>query len=456
MDAIKRQSVAQLREMRKSEDGKAGGIIGALYDEGTFAELGTFIKNGDGNFEPVITGYGAVGERLVYTFIEDGSREKGAFGEGAAKKIVSLLDLAKMNGAPAVGVFDSAGAKITEGVNALGAYGSIMRKLSKVKGFIPLIAVINGICSGAMAVAARMFDIVITVKDTEGIFVNPPSLTGGKGDDPALTGLSDIAADNIDDAIDMVKKLLELLPSGSWGAYIEPQDDPNRRTPELETAGSAKELITIIADDGIFNELGGFNTPEMSTGFIRMNGNGIGVVANNPAVLNGALTPSAASKAARFIKLCAGLGIPLLTLVNTAGYDYNRASENVPYASALASLTETYTSSGCARVTLVSGQAYGSAFTIMGSKSLGTDIVFALEGAEIGIMPPDSAVQFLYGDRINKSADPEAERASLLAEYKRDNSPLEAARGGDIDDILTYEETRQRLISAFEMLIFKL
>lgn len=462
MDTFKRQTAAQLREMLHGERGTAEGITDALYDEGTFAELGAYIKHGDGNFESVTAGYGAVEERLVYTFIEDGSRDKGAFGEGAAKKISSILDLAKKNGAPVVGIFESTGAKITEGVGALGGYGSIIRKLSETKNIIPRIAVINGLCSGAMAVAARMFDIVITVKDKAGIFINPPSLVGGKGTDPALTGLSDIAAGDINDAVSIVKKLLNILPSGSWQVYTESQDNPNRMTPELETIVlsekyNVRDAITVIADNGIFTELGELYAPALVTGFIRLNGTGAGVVANNPAAEDGALTPSAAAKAAAFIKLCGGLGMPILTFVDTPGYDYNKASENTPYASVLASLAEAYASAECARVTVVLGHAYGSAFTIMGSKSLGADIAFALECADISIMPPVSAIQLLYGDKIKESDDPGSARAALLAEYKLESSsPAAAARNGDIDDIIIYGELRQRVISAFEMLALKI
>lgn len=460
MDTKKRQTAAQLREMLRSERGTTGGIIDALYDAGTFAELGAYIKHGDGNFESVIAGYGAAEERLVYTFIEDGSRDKGAFGEGAAKKISSLLDLAMKNGAPVVGIFDSTGAKITEGVGALAGYGSVIRKLSETKNIIPRIAVINGLCSGAMAVAARMFDIVITVKDKAGIFINPPSLVG-VGTNPALTGLSDIAAEDMNDAVSIVKKLLDILPSGSWQVYSESKDNPNRVTPELETIVqvekyNVRDVIAVIADNGELTELGGLYAPALVTCFIRLNGTGTGVVANNPAAEGGALTPAAAAKASAFIKLCCGLGMPVLTLVDTPGYDYNKASENTPYASVLASLSEAYASACCTCVTFVLGRAYGSAFTIMGSKSLGADIAFALECADISIMPPDSAVQLLYGDKIKESADPVSARAALLAEYKLESSsPVAAARNGDIDDIITYSEARQRVISAFEMLAFK-
>lgn len=462
MDTKKRQTAAQLREMLHGERGMAEGMISALYDEGTFAELGAYIKQGDGNFESVIAGYGAIEERLVYTFIEDGSRDKGAFGEGAAKKIASLMDLAKKNGAPVIGIFDSTGAKISEGVGALAGYGSIMRKLSETKTFIPRIAIINGICSGAMAVAARMFDIVITVKDKAGIFINPPSLVGGKGTDPVLTGLSDIEAGDMNDAFSIVKKLLNILPSGSWQIYTESQDNPNRLTPELETIVSGekynvRDAITVIADNGVWIELGELYAPALVTGFIRLNGTGAGVVANNPAADGGALTPAAAAKAAAFIQLCGGLGLPVLTLVDTPGYDYNKASENAPYASVLASLCEAYASADCTRVTVVLGHAYGSAFTIMGSKSIGADIAFALDCADISIMPPDSAVQLLYGDKIKESADPVSARAALLAEYKLESSsPVAAARNGDIDDIILYSETRQRVISAFEMLALQI
>lgn len=458
MDTGKRQTAARLREMRQSESPAAGGFIGALYDAGTFAELGAYMKQGDGDFEPVLTGYGAAGERLVYAFVEDASREKGAFGEGSAKKIVSLLDLAMKNGAPVVGLFDSAGAKITEGIGALGAYGSVIRKLEAAGHYIPRIAVISGVCSGAMAVAARMFDIVISVKDKAEIFVNPPSLTDGKGADAALTGLTDITADDMSGAVRIVKQLLDLLPSDSWPTCLEAEDDPDRLTPELEALAAggkynARDLISVIADNGSFTELGAEHAPSLVTGLIRLNGTATGVVANNPASDDGILTPSAAVKATGMIKLCSRLGLPVLTLVDTPGYDYRKASENAPYASALAMLSSSYAAAECACVTMVVGKAYGSAFTLMGSKSLGADMAFALDCADISVMPPESAVQLLYGEQIKAAGDPVSTRAALLAEYRLEaSSPVSAARSGDIDDIILYEEARQRIISAFEML----
>lgn len=458
MDTIKRQTAAQLRELLQNERGIAGDIINTLFDRDTFAELGTFMKHDDGQFEPVITGYGAVDDRLVYAFVEDGSREKGAFGEGAARKILSLLDLAKKNRAPLVGVFDSTGAKITEGVGALAGYGSVIRGLNDIKNYIPRIAVINGICSGAMAVAARMFDIVITVKDKAEIFVNPPFLTGGKND-PVLTGLADMTADNIQDAFEKVKALLNIL-TVSWQEFSAPQDDLNRLTPEIEEIVKSqnydvKDVIKIIADSNEFIELGDKYSPSLVTGFIRLNGAAAGIVANNPAAESGILSAAAAAKATAFIGLCTGLGVSLLTFVDTPGYDYAKASEDAPYAAVLASLSSAYASCGTTRVTVVLGRAYGSAFTIMGSKSLGTDIAFALESADISIMPPESAVQFLYNDKIKEALDPVSARAAFLLEYKQVSSPLSAARKGDIDDIILYGELRQRVISAFEMLAFK-
>lgn len=462
MDTFGRQTAARLHELRQSERGKAGDIIGALFDEGTFAELGTFMKRGEGDFEPVITGYGAIDERLVYAFIEDGTREKGAFGEGSAKKICALIDSAQKNKAPVVGVFDSAGAKIDEGVGALGGYGSVIRKLSEAKNVIPRIALINGVCSGAAAIAARMFDIVIAVKDKASIYINPPFLLGGKKTDSSITGTTDIIADDIYDAAVKSRCLLSMLSSCCRQEIprAETNDDPNRQTPELLEIVSGgkynvKDAIASIADNGEFTELGEFYATALVTGFIRLNGSAAGVAANNPASDGGALTPAAAAKAAKFVRLCDGLGIPLLTLTDTTGYDCTQVSEDAPYASVLASLSEAYATADCPRVTVVLGHAYGSAFTIMGSKSLGTDIAFALESADISVMPPESAVQLLYGDKIKKSNDPEKTRAGFLSEYKAESSPLAAARDGDIDDIIEYGELRQRIISAFEMLAFK-
>lgn len=476
----KQKTAAELRQLLSDETSNARSIITDLFDEGTFVELGAYVKraatefdsdNTDCEFEGVITGYGAVEGHLVYAFVQDFSRMKGALSEAHAKKIVSLYNMALNNNAPVVGVFDSAGAFIMEGIGALSGYGAIMRQVTYASGVIPQIALISGLCTGSSAVIANMFDFKIGVADKGELYVTPPFILREKFKDKTVgtmksagnNGLVDVVADTLDIAIDSVKELLTYVPADyKIGTNIDTaNDDINRLTPEIEQFISAngydiKQVIASISDEGKIYETARYNACEAFTGFIRLNGAVTGVCANQPAELNGAVTAKAALKFKRFITFCDNFKIPLLTLVDTTGFDISIENENTPYSYALAELATAYTLSDNAKVTVILGKAYGASFTLLGSKELGADIVYAVDKAEISIMPPESAVQFAWNDEITKSADPAAKKAELLNKWTTVMaSPLMAARNGAIDDIIVYEETRQRVTAAFEMLAFK-
>lgn len=473
MESIKAKTSAELRELLRGESGAARANLSALFDEGTFVELGAYVRRssapsetGEG-FEGVVTGYGAVDGRLAFAFAQDFDREKGALGEAHARKICSLYDAAVKNGAPIIGIFNSAGAYLLEGVAALAGYGKIMKKSAEAKGIVPQIAVITGICGASAAVIASMFDFVIAGGDNGKIFVNSPFIVKEKLKNPragtvsaaAEAGTVDIVAKNAVEAVKSAKALLLKLPQNSSNGivYNVSSDDANRLTTEVSaivnTGGyDMKKVIALIADEGVFIETAADFAPEMLTGFISLNGITAGICASQPSVNGGALSASASLKAAKIVGFCGSFNIPLVTIVDSEGLDL--ASENAApsYPTTLAGLATAYASYDNAKVTVVAGKAYGAAYTVFGSKSLGTDVVFALDSAKISPMPPEAAVEFTSGEKINASTDPAKEREALAAEWhEKYSSPLAAARNGDMDDIIDGAELRQRVAAAVEM-----
>ena len=465
MKKTNRKSVSELRAVL-SKGSAASKLINGLYDDGTFVQLGAFIKRnttaadeGDGasEFEGVITGYGAVDGRLVFAYVQDSSRMKGAFGEAQAKKICAIYDMAMKAGAPIIGVFDSNGAKIEEGVMAIASYAKVMKKASDASGFIPQIAVVNGVCAGSAAAVAAMCDFVVASDKAE-MYITSPFVTklaagvtvaANNGTVDVVCAENELAA--------KVKQLIEFLPQNAEDeAIVENSDDLNRLTPEVEALlgkNKMNDIITSVADNGKVLEVAKDYAPEMICAFISVGGYSCGVVASNPAVKNGALTPAGADKAAGFVNLCSQFGIPVITLVDSIGTEATAENENAAYASAIASLAFSYAQAESALVTAIVGKAYGVAGAVLGSKSVGADVVYATENAEISALAPEAAVSFLYADEIKGAEKPEQARQEKLAAWKDEYaSPVEAARLGEIDDVIVAAELRQRICTAIEMM----
>ena len=429
-------TASELREQINNSSSGAREFINNLFDDGTFLERGTYVKNGEGYFEGVVTGSGAVDGRPVFAFVQDFDNEKGAFTAAHGKKITSIYDQALRAGAPMVAVFSGAGAKVKEGIDVLSAYGAVMTKVSAAKGVIPQIALIDGVCGGASAVLSQMFDIVIYTDKANRYITSRAE----------KTGKPHLATEN---AVADIKALLALLPSNCEDGNVCGDEAANINDPvDVSTLidGDAHELVTVISDNApvFLSETYG---KEALTALTTLNGRTVGVVANQPTENNGSLTCCAAKKLASFIDFCGSFGIPVLTLVNTTGLadgcDLN----------AFASLAFAYTECPSPVVTAVVGKAYGSAFTLLGSKSLGADMVLALDSAVISVLDPDTAVEFLYDSELKAASDPVAERASLKDQWlKTEASPLNAARSGDIDDVVDSCELKQRLASALEFL----
>lgn len=434
----------------------------SLLDEGTFAEIGAYVRRTPESeeFEGVLCGYGAIDSRLVFVFAQDFYRMKGAFDDAQAKKICALYDLAIQNGAPVIGIFNSAGAVISEGVDALGAYGKVMKAVSKASGVIPQIAYIDGICAGSAAVIASMFDIAVSVKDKSSVYVNPPSLLDKKGAGSAeyasANGLVSKVFASEAEALGGVRTLVNYLPQNNMeGTVTELLTDDLNRAVDVSFVANGdydmKNVIAAIADNGRYMELSENYAPEAVCAFATVGSTVCGIVANQPKENGGRLTPFAARKIAKFVSMCDSFSIPVVTLVDSEGVAVDEANENMPFAAELSKLAFAYSGAATAKVTVVLGKAYGSAFTLMGSKSIGADISFALDSAKISIMSPRSAVAFLCNERVAKKSREEIE-ASWAAEHA---APVMAAVHGEIDDIIASAELRQRICASLSMLASK-
>lgn len=428
--------------------------IAALFDAGTFVETGAFMKRGD-DLTGVVCGYGAVNGKLVYAFAQDSDRKKGAIDALQAEKIAMLYSMAQRNGAPVVGMFDSIGATVADGASVLSAYGKLLGVVSDASGIIPQIAIINGVCAGMAATVAAMFDVVVTIKDKSELYVNAPFLAGkeiGTTDYTAQNGLASITAESEEDAVAKAVKLVSMLPSNcEEGVAIEDITDDINRTVAVE-GQSGKELIETLCDAETFVSLGDAYATEMITGLACFGGVTCGIVANDATVNGGVITCEGAKKAAKLIGFCDSFSIPVVTLVDSIGVATGAEAEGAPLAAQLGKLAMAYATADTAKIGVVTGKAYGAAFTLMGSKALGADMVYALPTSEISVMAPASAVAFLWNDKITE----EVTRQDLIEKWTKEcASPEAAAADGSIDDVVKANELRQRICAAVYMLMMK-
>lgn len=454
------QSTQKLREIinaRRSEASaeleKAGKLtararMDIIFDEGTFAEVGAFIGgDSDEDFCPVVTGYGSIDGLLVFAFSQDYSRLHGAMGKAHAKKICKIIEMALEVNAPVIGVFDSAGAKIDEGSDALNACGEVISSLAFSKGMIPTIAVVAGPCGGAGAVAASLCDVIIVAEKTGSLYMVPSSMledkTLGKPEKLAETGVSAITAK--DDAA-------ACLAARDLCKYFTPEmittDDGNRAFDSSVFENPKYDVHSVIGslfDAGSFTELFAKRAPQMTVGLASMNGRVCGVIANNPSFKDGKMCPGACEKAVKLIKLCRTIDVPVVTLVDGVGVGTTDKIEIGGVAGKLAELAMAYSASA-RKVTVITGEAYGTAYSVLGSKALGAGFVLALDRAKISPMNPVSAVEFL-GEVYDESKVDE-----IAAKWADENaSPIEAAKKGYVDDIIEASELRARVASALEM-----
>ena len=456
------QSLPTAEELRQSlyalEGSEARNQISMLFDKDTFVEVGAYTKRGfsdfvstekSNEFEGVICGYGAIDGKLVFAFVEDATRMGGAIDERHAKKIVDVYRMALNNGAPVIGIFNSNGTDIFEGTAGLAAYGTIIKAVTRASGVIPQIAYIAGNCIGTCAAIASMFDIVVK-KDDASLYVSSPSLTGEMNAQDAIvsyTGTEDLC-------LGYIISLISFLPENSSVGIQTPEictDNLNRKLGNLDFGGDALATISIIADNSMFIELTHDYAPGATTAFSVIGGVKCGIVATSYSHNEGRIDIASARKISKFVGLCDSFSIPVVTLVDSMGFAINKKNEPI-FAPELAKLAMTYASSTCPKITIYLGHAIGASFVLLGSKSLGADLVYATEESEIGALSAASGVAFAWDKYITE----ETTREQLVAEWKTSvSSPVNAASSGEIDDIISITELRARICSALLMLSAK-
>ena len=452
-------TAAQLREsLIAGEGADARDQIKKLFDNDTFVEISAYTKRAFSEFlstdkanelEGVICGYGAIDGKLVFAFVEDATRMGGAIDERHAKKITDLYKMAMDNGAPVIGIFNSNGTDIFEGTAGLAAYGRIMSAITKASGVIPQIAYVAGNCIGTCAAIASMFDVVVK-EDSASLYVNSPALTG---ENHAQDAIVSYHGDRLQ-CIGYIVSLVSFMPSNSSVGIQCSEiytDNLNRKLGNLDFGGDALATISVIADNSMFIELGHDYAPSATTAFTTIGGVRCGVVATSYAKNEGRIDVAAARKIAKFVALCDSFSIPVVTIVDSLGLAINKKNEEL-FAPELAKLGMAYAASTCPKITIIHGHAIGASFVLLGSKSLGADLVYATENSEIGALSAASGVAFAWDKYITE----EKTREELISEWKMSvSSPANAATSGEIDDIISINEMRARICSALLMLSAK-
>ncbi|MBM4432646.1 MAG: methylmalonyl-CoA carboxyltransferase [Chloroflexi bacterium] len=456
-----------------------------LFDPGTFQELDLFVKHRCSNFgmdkidipaDGVVTGYGKVNGRTVCAFSQDFTSRGGTLGEMHAKKICKVMDLAMSIKAPMVGLIDSGGARIQEGINALDGYGRIFFRNSCASGVIPQISAIMGPAAGGAVYSPAMTDFVFMVKKTSYMYITGPNVVkaaiGEVIDDDSLggamthhikSGVAQFACDSDKQAIQEIKKLLSYLPQSNEEkpTDITPTDSPDRADPALDDiipedsakAYDMKDVIRSIVDNGEFFEPSRLYAPNIITCFARFNGRVVGIIANQPNYLAGCLDINASDKATRFIRFCDAFNIPLLTIADVPGYLPGSNQEWGGIIRHGAKLLWCYAEATVPKITLITRKAYGGAYIAMCSQSLGADITLAWPQAEIAVMGAEGAATIIHRQEIQSADNPKAKEREKIEEYRElFYNPYVAASMGYINAVIRPRDTRSTIISAFEAL----
>ena len=459
-----------------------------LLDEGSFVEIDAYVKHRCDNFgmekkkmpgDGVVSGYGTIDGRLVYIFAQDFTVIGGSLGEMHAAKIVKAQQMALKVGAPLIGINDSGGARIQEGVDALSGYGKIFYNNTISSGVIPQISVIMGPCAGGAVYSPAITDFIFMVKKTSKMFITGPNVIetvtgekvsaeelGGAMTHNSISGVAHFVDDTEEECIDRIKKLLSFLPQNNL--EITPaqpvQDDINRIDDILNDiipdnpnkAYDMKEVVLTLADNGEFLEYQPYYAQNVITGFMRLNGRSIGVIASQPKVLAGCLDINASDKAARFIRTCDSFNVPLLTLMDVPGF---LPGTNQEYGGIIrhgAKMLYAYSEATVPKVTVITRKAYGGSYIAMCNKELGADMVLAWPTAEIAVMGPDGAANIIFKKEIDEAEDKNLKRKEKIQEYRKAvANPYTAASRGYVDAVIEPAETRKRIISSFDMLTGK-
>lgn len=455
-----------------------------LLDPGTFNELEPFITHqfdgsatadrylGDG----VVTGYGQIDGRTVYVYAQDFTIYGGTLGEMHGHKICRVMDLALRNGVPIIGLLDSGGARIQEGVKSLGAYAEIFRRNVQYSGVIPQISVLLGPCAGGAAYSPALTDFIIMVEKNSYMFLTGPEVIktvtgevvdaeslGGADIHTAISGTAQLVAQSETDALSLCRGILSYLPSNNVEnpPYSAPTDDPLRMDEELNaivpsdpsTAYRMHDVIEHVVDRGSFLEIQPDWAQNAIVGFGRFGGHSVGIVAQEPSIMAGVIDINASDKITRFVRTCDCFNVPLVTFVDSPGFLPGIGQEHGGIIRHGAKVLYAYSEATVPKISVITRKAYGGAYVVMSSKYLGTDVNYAWPSAEIAVMGAEGAVNIVYRNQIAAAADPKAERERLVQEYRRQfSNPYHAAGAGYIDDIIEPRETRAKIITSLAAL----
>ncbi len=449
-----------------------------LLDPGTFQEIDSFARQEteDALGDSVVTGWGEIEGRPVYTFAQDFTVSGGSVGTTHGRKICKVMDLALQNGAPIIGLNDSGGARIQEGVDSLAAYGEIFYRNTIASGVVPQISVVLGPCAGGAVYSPAITDFVFMVQGTGHMFITGPDVVrsvtfedvsfealGGAEAHSRKSGVAHFVFHDEQSALAQVRRLLGYLPGNNADdpPWQEPADPADRLSPELDSlipeapdrAYDMRQVIHAVVDDGAFVEVHARFAPNLLVGFARLGGHPVGLIAQQPAMLAGVLDIDASDKGARFIRFCDCFSIPLVTFVDTPGFLPGVEQEHGGIIRHGAKMIFAYAEATVPKLTVVTRKAYGGAYIVMSSKHLRGDLNLAWPDAEIAVMGPEAAVNVIHRKDLAASDQPEALRTRLIAEYREQfANPYVAAARGYLDAVIAPRETRPRLIGALSML----
>jgi acetyl-CoA carboxylase carboxyltransferase component len=477
------------RVERQHEAGKmtARERIDALVDEGSFVELGAFVTHMGSEMmagveapgEGVVTGYGEVDGRTVFIFSQDFTVLGGSLGKMHAQKIAKIMDLAAHTGAPIIGLNDSAGARIHEGVDSLSGYGEVFYRNAIYSGVVPQISAILGPCAGGAVYSPALTDFVLMARGSSYMFITGPEVIrevtkedvsfeqlGGADVHGRKSGVAHLEGDDDGEVLRMIRELLSYLPQSAREkpARRASSDPIDRETPELlrvvhpdqRRPYPMHDVIRALVDDGDFLEVQPDFAKNIVVGFARLGGDSVGLIANNPRHLAGTLTIDASDKAARFIRTCDCFNIPILTLVDVTGFLPGVAQEHAGIIRHGAKMLYAYAEATVPKITLITRKSYGGAYLAMNSRDMGADVVLAWPTSAVAVMGAEGAASIIYRREIKNAADPAAAKAQRIADYRRKfDNPYWAAGRGYIDDVVDPTHTRTQLVRHLRMLTEK-
>jgi acetyl-CoA carboxylase carboxyltransferase component len=455
-----------------------------LLDPGSFRELDAFVEHRSRNFgldsqkfpgDSVVTGWGTIDGRLVYVYSQDFTVLGGSLSEVHAQKIIKIMQMAMKVGAPVIGLNDSGGARIQEGVESLSGYAEIFLNNTLASGVIPQISLIMGPCAGGAVYSPALTDFTIMVKDTSYMFITGPDVVkqvlnedvtfeglGGASVHATKSGACHLVGEDETQALLIARELLGYLPQNNMedAPYIAPTDDPLRSEAELDSIipdnpnkpYDMRDVIEKIVDDGIFFEIHEEFAANILCGYARLGGHSVGIVANQPMVLAGVLDIKASQKAARFIRCCDSFNIPIITFVDVPGYLPGTDQEHNGIITSGAKLLFAYCEATVPKLTVTTRKSYGGAYCVMSSKHIRGDLNVAWPTAEIAVMGPEGAVEIIYRRELKAAADPVAKKKELADDYREKfANPYIAASRGYLDDVIEPRDTRPRLINALQV-----